>query len=84
MIASHTGEPTHPAWLLNLRATPAACIQIGRRTTPVRAREAASDERARLWQRVVAADGAYAVYERRTRRRIPVVVLDPVRPAGRA
>jgi hypothetical protein len=44
----------------------------------------AGEERAGLWQRAVADDGAYAVYEHRTRRRIPVVVLDPVRPAGRA
>jgi deazaflavin-dependent oxidoreductase (nitroreductase family) len=78
VIASHAGEPTHPAWLLNLRANPGATIQIGRRTMPVRAREAEGEERARLWRRVVEKDGAYAVYEQRTRRRIPVVVLERV------
>lgn len=84
VIASHAGEPTQPAWLLNLRGNAQASVQIGRRTIPVRAREAEGPERARLWERAVAADGAYAVYERRTRRRIPVVVLEPLRPSGTA
>ena len=77
VIASHAGEPVHPAWLLNLRTNPAATVQIGRTRVTVRAREAEGEERARLWARVTRADPGYAVYERRTSRKIPVVVLDP-------
>lgn len=81
VVASYAGEPKHPAWLLNLRADPSARVQVGSRTIDVRAREAEGDERDRLWRDVVAQDGAFAEYERRTTRRIPVVLLEPVRRA---
>jgi hypothetical protein len=41
------------------------------------AREAVGKEREVLLRRFVDVDPAYAEYERRTRRRIPVVVLEP-------
>lgn len=53
-----------------------AGVQIGRSATAVRAREATGEERAELWDRFVAIDSAYAEYEKRTSRIIPVVVLD--------
>jgi deazaflavin-dependent oxidoreductase (nitroreductase family) len=77
VIASCLGEPKHPAWWLNLEATPAASVQIGGLHVPVRAREAEGAERETLWKAVVAIAPDYEEYRRRTRRRIPVVVLDP-------
>ena len=46
VIASFAGEDRHPNWWLNLQAEPMATVQIGRRSTRVRAREATGDERA--------------------------------------
>lgn len=77
VAASYAGEPTHPAWWLNLKAHPDATVQVGSTVVPVRAREAEGDERARLWAAIVAQDGSFAEYQRRTTRRIPVVVLEP-------
>ena len=77
VIASFAGEDRHPNWWLNLLAEPMATLQIGRRSTGIRAREATGEERAELWDRFVAVDDAYAVYEERTTRVIPVVVLEP-------
>jgi deazaflavin-dependent oxidoreductase (nitroreductase family) len=77
VIASFLGEPRHPDWWLNLRADPRATIQRGGTVTPVRAREAEGDERERLWREVVARAPDYGEYQRRTTRRIPVVVLEP-------
>ena len=77
VIASFAGEDRHPNWWLNLQAEPMATVQIGRRSTRVRAREATDEERAELWDRFVAVDDAYAEYEKRTSRVIPVVVLEP-------
>jgi len=68
-----------PAWWLNLQANPSATVQIGRLRIPVRAREAEGAERETLWDRVVAIAPDYDEYRRRTRRRIPVVVLDRTR-----
>ncbi len=77
VIASYLGEPRHPDWWLNLRADPKAWIQVGGQRLRVAAREADGDERARLWQEVLGRQGDYAEYQRRTERRIPVVVLEP-------
>jgi deazaflavin-dependent oxidoreductase (nitroreductase family) len=77
VIASFAGEDRHPNWWRNLLAEPMATAQIGRRSTGVRAREAIGAERAALWDRFVAVDDAYAEYEQRTSRAIPVVVLEP-------
>jgi F420H(2)-dependent quinone reductase len=77
VIGSHAGEPKHPAWFLNLEANPEATVQIGKETTPVRAREAEGEERDRLWKQVVEIDPAYDEYRERVERRIPVVILEP-------
>jgi deazaflavin-dependent oxidoreductase (nitroreductase family) len=75
VIASNAGEDYHPAWWLNLRDNPTAAVQIGKEEFPVVAHEADGEERVRLWTKAVEADPAYATYEDRTTRRIPVVVL---------
>jgi deazaflavin-dependent oxidoreductase (nitroreductase family) len=66
-----------PAWWLNLQAHPATTVQIGRERLPVVARVATTDERARLWPQLVEMYPDYAVYETRTERQIPVVILSP-------
>lgn len=75
VIASNGGARSHPDWFLNLRAHPAAYVQVGSRRFAVRAREAEGPEREALWARAVRRYGGYAGYQTRTRRRIPVVVL---------
>jgi len=77
VVASVLGEPHHPGWYWNLREHPDAEIQVGRRTIPVRARETDGDERERLWRQIVDVQPDYAAYQRRTDRRIPVLVLEP-------
>jgi deazaflavin-dependent oxidoreductase (nitroreductase family) len=77
VIASYLGEPRHPAWWVNLRAQPEATVQVGARQVRVVAREAAGEERSRLWDEIVGRQADYAEYQRRTARRIPVVVLEP-------
>jgi F420H(2)-dependent quinone reductase len=76
VVASEGGAPRHPAWYLNLAANPAVEVEIGRTREPRRARDASEDERARLWPRFVEMYAGYAAYERRTSRRIPVVLLE--------
>ncbi len=77
LIGSNGGAARDPAWLHNLRARPRALIQLGADRIEVRARDAEPDERERLWQRAVAMYPGYAEYQRRTDRRIPLVVLEP-------
>lgn len=79
VIASNAGEPQHPAWWLNLRADPHATMQRGREVARVRAREAAGEERSRLWAKLIQLDRSYETYRQRTTRQIPVVLLEPAR-----
>ncbi|MEX2204969.1 MAG: nitroreductase family deazaflavin-dependent oxidoreductase [Myxococcota bacterium] len=76
IIGSNGGGSSDPLWWQNLKANPEARVQLGADTRRVRARLATPDERARLWPRVKAENPAYAGYERKTRRQIPVVVLE--------
>jgi F420H(2)-dependent quinone reductase len=75
ILASNGGQPNHPAWYLNLRANPRVSVQLGDQVRTMIAQRAEGDERARLWSRVVEEYPAYAEYQRKTDRQIPVVVL---------
>ncbi|GAB2686094.1 nitroreductase family deazaflavin-dependent oxidoreductase [Nocardia thraciensis] len=78
IVASRGGDPTHPAWYLNLRDNPAVevSMQSGPRR-PMTARIATEEERAALWPRVVEAFQGYGDYQRKTTREIPLVLLTP-------
>lgn len=78
VFASHAGEDREPPWWLNLRDAVEAEVMIAGRQFRVRAREAEGAERERLWSEVKRLDDAYIEYERRTTRRIAVVVLERV------
>ena len=75
MSAAYGGQPNHPAWYLNLRANSRVTVQHGEQTRAMIAEVAEGDERSRLWSRLIEAYPAYADYQRKTERQIPVVVL---------
>jgi deazaflavin-dependent oxidoreductase (nitroreductase family) len=77
VVASNAGEDIDPQWWRNLLVTPDATVEIGRRTIQVRARRATADEEARLWPPLIAANQDYATYRSRTKREIPIVILEP-------
>jgi deazaflavin-dependent oxidoreductase (nitroreductase family) len=75
LVASHGGAPTHPGWWRNLLYNPRAEIQVGSKRLQVEAREAAAEERQRLWPRLVALYPGFENYQQHTTRAIPVVIL---------
>ena len=77
VVASMGGAPVHPKWYLNLRSHPAAHIQVRDQHIDVTARTATPDEKSRLWQIMTGVWPNYDVYQSRTEREIPVVVLSP-------
>ena len=77
VVASNVGEDRDPAWRRNLTADPEAEVTADGKRVRVRAREAEGAERERLWARLVEKDPAYAEYQERTKRRLPVVALEP-------
>ena len=76
LVASKGGNPKNPAWFHNLKANPETTVQVGSETRPVRARIATDEERERLWPKAVATYSGYAGYQKRTDRKIPLVVLE--------
>jgi deazaflavin-dependent oxidoreductase (nitroreductase family) len=77
VVASMGGAPAHPSWYLNLTAEPRAEIQVKGEHIPVIARTASDDEKPRLWKLVNEQWPNYDVYQTRTDRVIPLVVLSP-------
>ena len=89
VVASNGGSGHHPAWYRNITADPNVHVQVGRKRTAATARIAAGDERDGLWALVnrknrglawlihPGAKGRYDMYQRHTRRVIPVVILTP-------
>jgi deazaflavin-dependent oxidoreductase (nitroreductase family) len=78
VVASRGGDPTHPAWFLNLRDNPD--VEVAYKGAPkqrMKARVANADERARMWPLVTADHKNYADYQTKTTREIPLVLLDP-------
>ena len=82
IVGSRGGSPIDPRWAENLRAEPRAVIRRGDRVTAVHAREVGGEERDRLWALVSKAFPTYLYYEGKTKRTIPIFVLDTVDEAG--
>jgi deazaflavin-dependent oxidoreductase (nitroreductase family) len=76
VIASQAGAPTHPLWYLNLRDDPRVEVQVLGDRFAATARTAEGGERQRLWSMMTDAWPNYDVYQSRTDRTIPLVVLD--------
>jgi deazaflavin-dependent oxidoreductase (nitroreductase family) len=80
VFASKAGAPENPAWLHNLLAYPETMVEVGTRTIPVRARLAQPAERDVIYCRQRQRSPVFAQYEvKAAPRRIPVIVLDPVK-----
>lgn len=77
VIASYGGRDYYPDWYLNIQEHPAVEVQVPRqRRVEMTARTASADERAKWWPRIVEAYDGYALYQSRTDREIPVVLLE--------
>jgi deazaflavin-dependent oxidoreductase (nitroreductase family) len=75
LVASRGGAPTNPNWYHNLRAHPdEAMIQDGPAPFDVEIHEASDAERAEWWPRAVAAYAPYDDYQKKTARKIPVLI----------
>jgi deazaflavin-dependent oxidoreductase (nitroreductase family) len=76
-IGSKGGAPENPVWVYNLRKHPQVVVQDGDKVVEMTAREVIGDERAAWWDVALAAWPAYADYQKKTERLIPVFVLEP-------
>ena len=77
ILGSFAGSDVNPAWVHNLRANPAARVEIGNDSSDVTARELPFDERDELFGQITAAAPGFAEYQAKTTRVIPVFELRP-------
>ena len=76
-VASMAGSERDPQWYANVLAHPEVELRDGDVLLDLIAREAVGAERAGWWSRACTVFPSYVEYQSRTRRRIPVLLLEP-------
>jgi deazaflavin-dependent oxidoreductase (nitroreductase family) len=76
LVGSNGASRTDPSWVHNVRANPAVVVQVRDDTFGGLAHVAAPEERAALWDRIVADIPVYATYQKRVKRDLPVVIVE--------
>jgi deazaflavin-dependent oxidoreductase (nitroreductase family) len=76
VFGSKGGAPTNPDWVANVIVNPDVTVEVGTGTVPVRAHRAHGSEREAIWEEQKRRNPAFAEYERKTTREIPVIVLE--------
>lgn len=75
IVGSKAGADTNPAWVHNLRAHPGAHIEVGTEAYDVTARELPDNDRAAVFERIVAKAPGFGEYQAKTDRVIPLFEL---------
>jgi deazaflavin-dependent oxidoreductase (nitroreductase family) len=78
LTASSFGRDRHPSWYWNVQAHPEVALTQRGRTRRYVAREASGEERDRLFALSERLYQGYRLYQERTDRTIPVLVLRPL------
>jgi deazaflavin-dependent oxidoreductase (nitroreductase family) len=78
IVASKGGADEPPSWYVNLQADPSVTVQDRGDVFKAVARTASDEEKKTLWPIMTNEWPAYDVYQTKTERPIPVVVLEPV------
>ena len=77
VVASMAGADRHPDWYANVLADPRVTLRDGDLELYLRAREVSGAERSGWWSRACGVFPSYVDYQSRTRRPIPLLLLDP-------
>jgi F420H(2)-dependent quinone reductase len=78
LIASNGGADRNPAWFYNLKSNPQVTIQIGNRQMAAHAEQVNTEKRTQLWTELIKMAPTYERYTQRTKREIPMVIVQPV------
>src|ERR1700744_3568581 len=76
VVGSRGGGPIDPQWVTNLRADPNATIFVDRKEKKGKARIAAGEGRAALWEELGKMLPTYVHYQTLTTRELPLVILE--------
>lgn len=80
LIASNFGQANNPSWYYNLKANPKCQVEWKGASREYIAHEAEGEEREKFWNLAVSYYKGYELYAiRAVHRRIPVMVLEPLK-----
>ena len=82
IVASKGGADNHPEWYLNVLSRETLDVQIATQAFEATWREPRGDERHQVWEYMCHLFPPYIAYQQSTSRRIPVVMLHPLRPTA--
>ena len=77
VVASFGGNDEPPGWYRNLSANPDVSVEVGGTHGSYRARSLSAEEARPIWPKLLAIWPAYATYQKKTKRLIPIVALTP-------
>jgi deazaflavin-dependent oxidoreductase (nitroreductase family) len=78
IIAGNGGADTNPSWVYNLRANPSAQVELAAESYNVTARELTPAERDDIVPKITAEISAFAEFQAKTNRVIPIFELQPI------
>ncbi len=78
IVESNWGKDPHADWYFNLRNQTQTNIEVNGQTIQVKVGFAEGDEYTRLWEYVTKKHPPYLDYQKMTKRKIPIVVLEPI------
>lgn len=77
VLTASAGGTRNPGWFFNLRGNPQAVIQVKNKQINVVAQVADKEKKRELWARLVAMMPSYEMYQQKTTREFPMVILHP-------
>jgi deazaflavin-dependent oxidoreductase (nitroreductase family) len=81
VVGSLAGYDSHPAWVLNLNASPDCWVQCDANKMTAVARDATDEERAALWPQLTAMFPPWGFFQKQTDRPFAIKILSPTGPA---
>lgn len=78
IVASNWGRDRQADWYLNLKKQSNAAIEVKGKPIAVRTCEATGEEYSQLWKFATEKHPPYLDYQKMTKRRIPIVILEPI------
>jgi len=76
VVGSNSGRDEQPHWLANIARIPVVTVEVGTEKFQARARITTGAERRRLLDDRIAAIPQFGIYEKQTKRELPVIVIE--------